>query len=119
MEGNIDSKKKNAMAPACCDIYQEGENVILEMEMPGVAKDDLEIKVDGNLLIIHGIKDIQEPEGEYNLREINSNDYYHEFTIDDTIDRNKISASMKNGIAKLTLSMKESEKPRKITVTAD
>lgn len=104
--------------PACCDIYQDNSKVTVKMEMPGVSKDNLEIKVDGDFLIINGRKIIKHPKGEYRNREIRDGDYHHEFTIDDTIDRDKIDAVIKNGVVTLTLGIKESEKPRKINVVA-
>lgn len=104
--------------PACCDIYQENDKVILNMEMPGVSKENLDIKVDGDLLIINGKKVLKQPNGEYKIREIREGDYHHQFTIDDTIDRMKIDAAITNGVVTLTLGIKESEKPRKINVVA-
>lgn len=100
------------------DIYHEKDKVRLHMEMPGVSKENLDIKVDGDMLIIHGKRTIKQSSGEYRIREIHSGDYHHEFTIDDTIDRNKIDAAIKNGVVTLILGMKESEKPRKINVVA-
>ena len=105
--------------PACCDIYEEKGNVILKMEMPGVSRDNLDVKIDGDILAIHGRKKMPHDENaNFLVREIRDGDYYHEYTIDDTIDRNKINASLEKGILTLTLSIKESEKPRRINVVS-
>lgn len=104
--------------PACCDIYHDNESVVLYMEMPGVSKENLDIRIDQDLLIIDGRRELQSPEGQYRIREIKQGDYHQEYTIDDTIDRDKIDATIKNGLVTLTLGLKESEKPRKITVNA-
>jgi HSP20 family protein len=69
-------------------------------------------------MLIRGKRTGNGAEGKYILREIKSGDYYNDFSLDDTIDRNKIEASVKNGLVTITLGIKESEKPRKITVTA-
>ena len=103
---------------AACDIYHDKESVILTLEMPGVSKENLDIKVDGDLLIIHGKREMNPVNGEYRIKEIRDCDFHQEYTIDDTIDRNKIDAVIKNGIVTLTLGIKESEKPRKIEVVA-
>jgi HSP20 family protein len=102
--------------PVCTDIYRENDFVIVKMEMPGVAKEDLDIKVDNDKLIVDGLKKINYPKGEFRLKEIRDCDYHHEFNIDQTIDRNSINAEIKNGIVTLKLGIKESEKPRKIKV---
>jgi HSP20 family protein len=103
---------------AHCDIFEDAGKVMLSMEMPGVTKDTIDIKVDGDHLIIHGKRATTEPSGDYIIREIKSGDYHNDFSLDDTIDRNKIDAAVNNGIVTVTLGIKESEKPRKITVTA-
>jgi len=104
--------------PANCDIYEENEKITMRLEMPGVEKDNLEITVDGDKLIIRAHKTPLDHTGKYLIREIRPGDYYQEFTMDNTIDRNKIEAAINNGVATLTLSLKESEKPRRIQVTA-
>jgi len=116
METKKELETKNRTIPAACDIFQGEGNVVLNMEMPGVSKDGLEISVDNDRLLIHGKKNIKHPAGEFRIREIRDGDYYHEFTIDSTIDRNKIDAAINNGVVTLTLGIKESEKPRKIEV---
>jgi HSP20 family protein len=104
--------------PASCDILENNSKIMLKIEMPGVGKENLDIKIDGNLLKIYGKKvpDIQE-NGRYLVHEIRDADYYQEYAIDETIDRNKIEASLEQGILTLILSVKESEKPRKIDIT--
>lgn len=113
-----DKKREQTMRTihACCDIHQDTNAVVLDMEMPGVTRENLDIKVDGDHLIIHGTRNLPAEKGEYRIREIAVGDYHHEFTIDDTIDRNKINASIRNGVVSITLGIKESEKPRKIDV---
>ncbi|MBI9098522.1 MAG: Hsp20/alpha crystallin family protein [Spirochaetaceae bacterium] len=104
--------------PAPCDIFHDNESVILYLEMPGVTKENLQIRVDKDLLIIDGKKETADIEGKYMIHEIRNNDFHQEYTIDDTIDRNNINAVIKNGIVTLSLGVIESEKPRKIQITA-
>ena len=110
-------QNKRRIRPACCDIFQNQEQVVVSMEMPGVTKENLDVRVDGDLLIIDGKKTSMGNKSVYLLREIRDGDYHHEFTLDDTIDRDTINASIKNGVVTLTLGLKESEKPRKIEVS--
>lgn len=104
--------------PVCSDIYQDKKKVIVKMEMPGVTKENLDIKVDNDKLIVEGKKTVIHPKGEFIMREIRDGDYHHEFNIDQTIDRNNIDAEIKNGIVTLKLGIKESEQPKKIKVLA-
>jgi len=119
MAGKEVDTVKHRMYQACCDIYEDKGNVILKMEMPGVTKENLDIKIDNNILMIHGRKERTDADKtHYLLREIKDGDYYHEYSVDDTIDKNKIDATLDKGVVTLTLSIKESEKPRKITVVS-
>ncbi|MCF7953418.1 MAG: Hsp20/alpha crystallin family protein [Spirochaetales bacterium] len=111
-------QKERKTYPACCDIYSEGDKVVLQLEMPGVSRENLQVNVDGDLLIVHGHKWLPAADGEFHIREIPDGDYHQEYTLDDTIDRDKISASISNGIVTITMQLKEAVKPRKIKINA-
>lgn len=116
-----DKKDKEAQSinrTARCDIFHGEEHVIVKLEMPGVEKDDLDLRVDNNLLVVSGKREDPVYDGKYLAREIRSGNYYHEFTLDDTIDRDNVDATIKNGVVTLVLNIKESVKPRKIQIKA-
>jgi len=111
---------KRKTIPACCDIIEEDGKILLTLEMPGVNKDGLDINIEGDELSISGRRTMKEmPEGKYLTREIRDADFYQKYTIDNTIDRDKIDAALKNGILTVTLNLKESVKPRQITVKGE
>jgi HSP20 family protein len=100
-----------------CFICEEDEGVVtLKLEMPGVGKDQLDIDVDGNELQITGEREAGSSGGTYLMRERPSGTFRQLYTLDDTIDRNKIEASLDGGVLTLILHRRESEKPRKITI---
>jgi HSP20 family protein len=115
MAENAQEMKTQTYA-ANCDIFEEDGKVILSMEMPGIEKGGLDIKIDGDHLLIHGKIEAGEQQGRYLVREIRRGDYYNDFSLDETIDRNKIDASVKNGIVTITLGIRETARPRKINV---
>jgi HSP20 family protein len=100
-----------------CFICEEEQGVItLKLEMPGVSKEDLVIDVDGNELHITGKRKSRYPDNAYLIRERRPGTYYQSYTLDDTIDRSKIQASLADGVLSVTLQRKEAEKPRKIAI---
>ena len=100
-----------------CFICEEEQGVVtLKLEMPGVSRDQLDIDVDGNELQITGKREAGRAEGTYLLRERPSGTFRQVYTLDDTIDRNKIEASLEGGVLTLNLHRREAEKPRKITI---
>ncbi len=117
MKGNrkaLETKRKNIRPPY--RVWEEDGKVILELEMPGVKKDDLEIRIENNELEIIGKRPVSETKGEYLVKERREGDFYRVFTLDNTIDQEKIEAELANGVLTLQLALKESEKPKLIKV---
>jgi len=114
---NIKERKERRMTiQPLSNIYEEKGDVIVKVEMPGVSKNNIDISIDGQNLIISGQRESLESEGEFLLRERRIADYYKVFTLDETVDRDKIDATMGNGVLTLKLQLKESVKPKKIEV---
>ncbi len=93
----------------------EGD-IVLKLEMPGVAKQDLEIDVDASELHIVGRRAAAKSTGTYLARERPQGSFRQVYTLDDTIDRERIDAVLEGGVLTLTLHRKEAVKPRKIFI---
>jgi len=89
----------------------------LEIEMPGVKKDGLEISVENNELTIIGRRSLPVMEGTLVHRESRPENFRRMFEIDPSIEADKISAKIDQGLVTLTLPKAEHVKPRKITVS--
>jgi HSP20 family protein len=98
-------------------VSEIGEGYMLEIEMPGVKKDGLEISVENNELTIIGRRSVPAAEGTLIHRESRPENFRRAFEIDPSIDANKISAKIDQGLVTLTLPKAEHVKPRKITVS--
>ncbi|WP_020612362.1 Hsp20/alpha crystallin family protein [Sediminispirochaeta bajacaliforniensis] len=99
------------------DICEDEGKVVLRIEMPGVGKEDIDVQIDGDELIIYGKRSDVSPEGDSLVRERITVDYRKIFTLDETIDRDKVDAFMENGVLRLELALKEAVKPRKIQIS--
>lgn len=97
-------------------VCRDADGVILKLEMPGVAKDALDLQVDGDVLSVRGRRETLGEERRFVVRERAHGDYAHSFTLDETIDRERIEAHMDNGVLTVSLKLREEQKPRKITV---
>jgi len=98
-------------------VMEIGDGYRLEIEMPGVQKDGLEISVENNELTIIGKRSVPTMEGTLIHRESRPENFRRAFEIDPSIDANKISAKIDQGLVTLTLPKAEHVKPRKITVS--
>jgi HSP20 family protein len=86
METMSAAKPERAMIPAC-SISEDSGLVTVKVEMPGVSKEGLEVKIEGNELSITGHRGAEAPRGRYLPRERRTGAYRKLFTIDDTIER--------------------------------
>jgi HSP20 family protein len=98
------------------DIYESENALTLLADMPGVPIENIDIDLDSDQLTIHGTIPQTEETGKMIFREYTAGDYHRHFTLSSDIDREKIQASMKDGVLKLVLPKGEAAKPRKITV---
>lgn len=90
----------------------------IELDLPGVKKEDIEIKVDGNYLIVNAVRKHKKEvkEDDYYLLESKYGMFSRSFALDDSIDRDKIDARYKDGRLYLTLEKTEAKKAKNITV---
>ena len=99
------------------DIYEAKDAIVLVADMPGVDEKSVEITLDKNILTIAGTV---EPEAykdhSITYSEYDTGDYERAFTISDEVDRNKIEASVKQGVLRVTLPKVEPVKAKKIAV---
>jgi len=98
-------------------VTEIGDGYMLEIEMPGVKKGGLEISVEDNELTIIGRRSLPMLEGTLIHRESRPENFRRAFEIDPSIDADKISAKIDQGLVTLTLPKAEHVKPRKITVS--
>jgi HSP20 family protein len=89
----------------------------LEIEMPGVKKNGLDISVENHELTIIGRRSVPAVEGTLIHRESRPENFRRAFELDPSIDAEKISANIDQGLLTLTLPKAEHVKPRKITVS--
>ncbi len=98
-------------------VTEISDGYMLEIEMPGVKKGGLEISVENNELTVIGRRSLPAVEGTPIHRESRPEDFRRMFEIDPSIDADKISAKIDQGLVTLTLPKAEHVKPRKIAVS--
>jgi HSP20 family molecular chaperone IbpA len=102
------------------DIVERKDDIIIMADMPGVDKNSVDITLENKVLTIYGKVDTEIPEKhKLYISEYGIGDYHRVFIINEEIDRDKIEASVKNGVLKILLPKSEALKTKKIEVTAD
>ena len=99
------------------NLYETGESFEIRAEVPGVSKEDLNVKIQGNYLEISGARVSDTPEGyKVHRSEIGANSFLRSFTLPSDIDAEKVEAILKNGVLYLNLPKSEAAKPRQISI---
>ncbi|HEX9145680.1 MAG TPA: Hsp20/alpha crystallin family protein [Candidatus Binatia bacterium] len=98
------------------DIYENGDALIVTADLPGVAKENLDVRVENNLLTIRG-KPSHLASGDPIYREYELVSFFRQFELNEKVDQAKISAQLQHGVLTLHLPKAQEAKPRKIEVT--
>lgn len=108
-----------AWSPAV-DIFEQGDDLILRAEVTGVKADDLDVKVDGNVLTLRGQRKREESIAEENYHRVERHygAFTRSFTLPSSVDGSAIKARYQDGILEVVLPKAEEAKPRRIEVKA-
>jgi HSP20 family protein len=112
----IQERQEQSYVRPLANICEEDDRILLRLEMPGVAKEGVGLKVENNELQVTGKTSEIERENNYLIKERRNGDYYQAYTLDDTIDQSSIEAEMDAGVLTITLHLKEEVKPRQIEI---
>ncbi|MCB0731875.1 MAG: Hsp20/alpha crystallin family protein [Ignavibacteriae bacterium] len=109
-------EKESWVAPLV-DIYETNDDYYIVANMPGVAKDDVKLKVEeGDLVIMGRINFEGERLRKYLMKEIDSSNYYRKFNLTESVNEDKIDAKLENGRLFVHLPKVERVKPKIIEI---
>jgi HSP20 family protein len=97
------------------DIYETRDGLVVLADVPGVAQEALEVRVDHNMLTIRGHARHVVP-GEATYREYELVNLFRQFELSKKVDQGRITADLKCGVLTLHLPKAEEAKPRQIEV---
>jgi len=109
----------DALVPAV-DIVEDAEGIVVAADLPGVAKEDVAIAVDGDTLTFEGLVKLGEaPAMEPVHAEVGVARYRRSFVLGRDLDTSRIEAEMKNGVLRVRVPKQERAKPRRIDVRVE
>lgn len=102
------------------DVVEEGDNLVFRAELPGVSRDDIEVKVENGVLSLRGEKRQEKETGTDAAHRVERvyGTFHRSFTLPSSVDADKVQAHYKDGVLTLVLPKAEQARPRKITITA-
>ena len=113
-----DTEQHRAVLPAV-DVFEDASGITLLADMPGVPKDQLELKIDGDALLIEGgVKPLTPPSLEAVYAEVRVPRYRRSFTLSRELDTARIEANLKDGVLTLRIPKQAHAQSRRIAVSA-
>jgi HSP20 family protein len=102
------------------DIYETDDALLLKVELPGVAKEDVSIEIHQNTLMLRGQRkpDAEVQEEHYHRVERAYGAFQRSFMLPIMVDQSKVQATYKDGILELRLPKSEAAKPKRIAITS-
>jgi len=101
------------------DVLEDDAGITLLADLPGVPKESLELKVEGDTLLVEGVVSTPMPPQLQSIyAEVRVPRYRRTFTLSRELDSARIEASMKDGVLRLRIPKQEHARPRRIEVRA-
>ncbi len=100
------------------DIYETKDSIVLNIELPGVTKDDMTLEVKDSTLTIRGEKKVEKDlkEESFHRMERTYGSFMRAFTLPSTVQQEKVKAKFKDGILEIQIPKAEEAKPKQIKV---
>ena len=117
--GSTQQRAQSAEAPIRppVDVWEDKDGITLCADMPGVSRDRLNLRIDGNNLIVEGQVQFELPENAEALyADVRSSLYRRTFSLSGELETGKIEASLKDGVLTVRIPKRAELRPRKIDV---
>ena len=116
-EGREESLTTTSFAPPV-DVYEDEHNVTLKIEVPGIDEKDIDVRIENNVLTVHGERKFEKEEKEESFRRVERQygSFTRTFTLPSIVDPEKVQANYDKGILKVVLPKKAEAKPKQIKV---
>jgi HSP20 family molecular chaperone IbpA len=112
------TRAEAAIAPVV-DIFEDAEGITLQADMPGVSKDRLNVRVEGDSLLLEGDIQFELPaQAEALYADVRASSYRRSFALSRELESDKIQASLKDGALTVRIPKRAELRPRRIEVQA-
>jgi HSP20 family protein len=106
-------------APMPIDAFRSGDNFVVELDLPGVSAESIDLTVERNVLTVHGKRERQTAEAaEMIVSERTFGTFSRQLFLGDALDADRVTASYVDGVLRLEIPVAEQAKPRKVEIRA-
>lgn len=101
------------------DVYEEEGHLVVKTELPGMKKEDIEVKLERDILTIRAQKKEEEKKGPEHVRERRYGEYYRSMSLPFPVDEGHIEAEYEDGVLKVTLPKGKEALGRRIEIKGE
>ncbi len=100
------------------DIYEDGNRIVLKLEVPGMKQEDLKIQMENQTLTVRGERKFEHETNEKNYHRVERRygSFARSFTLPNTVDSEKVQAQYDAGVLSIELGKRAEAKPKQIQV---
>lgn len=98
------------------DAWRDGEEFIVEFDLPGIAADSLDLDIERNVVTVRAARAPVDPDREMLATERPRGVFSRQLVLGDNLDTDKIAAKYHDGVLRLRIPVADKAKPRKIVV---
>ena len=100
------------------DVYEDADKLVLKLEVPGIRREDLDIRVEGRVLTVKGERKFESEEKEENFHRIERRygSFVRSFTLPSTVNTEKVDATSADGVVSISFAKKAEAQPKQIQV---
>ena len=115
--GSGESLAAGSFVPAV-DIYEDPQKVVVKLEVPGIKQEDLDVRLENQILTIKGERKFESEEKEENFHRIERRygNFVRSFSVPQTVDTEGVTANYDAGILTVTLAKKAEAKPKQVKI---
>lgn len=114
-----DEREASIVIVPPADVYEDADGITLQLDIPGVSRDRLNLQATKNTLLIEGNARLNMPQGMTALyADVRSTLYRRSFVLSDELESEKTEASVKDGVLTVRIPKRAEVKPRRIEVRA-
>lgn len=118
--GEVQKREPETVLRPPVDIFEDGEGITLEADMPGVSGDRLNLHVENDSLVVEGEAAIDMPEGmEALYADVRATRYRRSFALSSELETDGIDASLKDGVLRVRIPKRAEVRPHRIEVRVE
>lgn len=101
------------------EAWETEKEIFLSLDLPGISAEELELQIEGDQLTIKGERKPSDDQRNYRRKEKVYGRFYRAFNLTTPVEKDKVTATYKNGVIEIVLPKTEAEKPKQIKISVE